>query len=66
MCVCVCVCVCCPRLSPEAIFLDYALRSKSHDKAQEFGITFKLDVCGLYQVRGGGCGGEGGRVWRCV
>ena len=25
------------------------LSSKTHESAEEFGITYKLDVCGLYQ-----------------
>ena len=37
-------------LSPEKIFLDLALSQKTHEKAEDFGITFKLDVCGLYKV----------------
>lgn len=36
-------------LSPEDIFLQLILSSKSHEKAEEFGITYRLDVCGLYQ-----------------
>ncbi len=40
------------RLSPESLFLDLALSSKGNGKAQELGITFRLDVCGLYKVCG--------------
>jgi hypothetical protein len=36
--------------SPEAIFLDLALSLKSQELAESFGVTFKLDVCGLYKV----------------
>ena len=36
-------------LSPEDIFLQLVLSSKSHERAEEFGITYRLDVCGLYQ-----------------
>ena len=36
-------------LSPEDIFLQLVLSSKSHEGAEEFGITYRLDVCGLYQ-----------------
>ena len=36
--------------SPEAIFLDKAMSLKSHEDAEGFGVTFKLDVCGLYKV----------------
>ena len=38
------------RLSPDAIFLDLALSSKQQEKAEEFGISLKLDICGLYRV----------------
>lgn len=34
---------------PEDIFLQLVLSSKSHERAEEFGITYRLDVCGLYQ-----------------
>lgn len=37
--------------SPEAIFLDLASSLKSQEMAEDFGVTFKLDVCGLYKVR---------------
>ena len=36
-------------LFPEDIFLELILSSKSHEVAEEFGITYRLDVCGLYQ-----------------
>ena len=36
--------------SPEAVFLDLALSLKSQELAESFGVTFKLDVCGLYKV----------------
>ncbi len=35
-------------LSPEDIFLQLVLSSKSHEMAEEFGITYRLDICGLY------------------
>lgn len=38
------------RLSPESIFLDMALSSKMQERAENFGITFRLDICGLYKV----------------
>lgn len=37
-------------LSPEDIFLQLILSCRSHEQAEEFGITYRLDVCGLYQV----------------
>ena len=40
------------RLSPEGVFLDMALSSQLQEKAEECGITFRLDVCGLYKVIG--------------
>ena len=36
-------------VSPEATFLNFVMSSKSHEKGEEFGITYRLDVCGLYQ-----------------
>jgi len=39
-------------LSPESLFLDYALSSKMNERAEDFGVTFRLDVCGLYKVCG--------------
>lgn len=35
--------------SPEDVFLGLLLSCKSHERAEEFGITYRLDVCGLYQ-----------------
>ena len=40
------------RLSPEGVFLKMALSTQLQEKAEDFGITFKLDVCGLYKVMG--------------
>jgi len=42
--------LCRQRLSPESLFLDYALSSKMNERAEDFGVTFRLDVCGLYKV----------------
>lgn len=39
------------RLCPDSVFLDLALSTKSQEKAEELGITLKLDICGLYRVR---------------
>ena len=36
-------------VSPEATFLKFVMSSKSHTQGEEFGITYRLDVCGLYQ-----------------
>ena len=36
-------------LCPEAMFLGLVSGSRSHERAEEFGITYRLDVCGLYQ-----------------
>ena len=36
-------------LSPEATFLRFVMSSKSHEQGEEFGITYRLDVCGLYK-----------------
>jgi hypothetical protein len=41
---------CRQKLCPDSIFLDLALSPKKQEKAEEFGITLKLDICGLYQV----------------
>ena len=35
---------------PDSIFLDMALSLKEQEKAEDFGITLKLDICGLYKV----------------
>ena len=42
--------------SPEAVFLELAMSLKSQEEAESYGVTFKLDVCGLYKVwtEGGG------------
>ncbi len=45
-----CVYQCRQKRSPEALFNELALNPKTQEKAEEFGITYKLDVCGLYKV----------------
>ncbi len=45
-----CVYQCRQKRSPEALFNELALNPKTRDKAEEFGITYKLDICGLYKV----------------
>jgi len=42
---------CRQKRSPEALFHELALNPKTQEKAENFGITYKLDVCGLYKVR---------------
>ena len=46
-----CVYQCRQKRSPEQLFEDLALNPKTQEKAEEFGITYRLDVCGLYKVR---------------
>ena len=38
--------------SPESMFLDHALSSDTHHLTDELAITYRLDICGLYKVRG--------------
>ena len=45
-----CVYQCRQKRSAETLFQELALNPKTLEKAEEFGITFKLDVCGLYKV----------------
>ncbi|XP_064397834.1 uncharacterized protein LOC135344542 isoform X2 [Halichondria panicea] len=45
-----CVYQCRQKRSPEALFNELALNPKTQEKAEEFGITYKLDICGLYKI----------------
>lgn len=36
--------------SPDSLFLSMAVSPKEQEKAEDFGITLKLDICGLYKV----------------
>lgn len=45
-----CVYHCRQKRSPELLFNELALNPKTLEKAEEFGITYKLDICGLYKV----------------
>lgn len=38
--------------SPESVFLELCLGSATPEKAESFAITYKLDICSLYQLAG--------------
>ena len=40
-------------VSPEATFLDLVMSTKLQEQGEKFGITYRLDVCGLYQEAAG-------------